>query len=167
MSHSCFFYRIWVTIDFFHLISVISYSESLESLSLITTREFSLLLFIVVRLYYTSDRKYFYICKILRVCSFKWYDHGLSSSRNSGEISGLRSGTASVVIRSSFPNNDSQPFFVPNNDTLTKFKGKHISLKKNVFSCFLLEIKQRCRWHFCRAYQALLNSKGSLKTNVD
>ena len=104
-----------------------------ESLSLITTREFSLLLFIVVRLYYTSDRKYFYICKILRVCSFKWYDHGLSSSRNSGEISGLRSGTASVVIRSSFPNNDSQPFFVPNNDTLTKFKGKHISFKKTRF----------------------------------
>ena len=113
-----------------------SYVKMVESLSLITTREFSLLLFIVVRLYYTSDRKYFYICKILRVCSFKWYDHGLSSSRNSGEISGLRSGTSSVVIRSSFPNNDSQPFFVPNNDTLTKFKGKHISLKKKPFFMF-------------------------------
>ena len=73
---------------------------------------------------------------ILGVCSFKWYDQGLSSSCNGEEISGLRSRTSSVVIRSSFPNNDSQPFFVPNNDTLTKFNRKHILFKKKRFSMF-------------------------------
>ncbi len=53
-----------------------------------------------------------------------------------GEISGLRSWTAFVVIRGTFPNFDVKPNSVPNNDALTKFKQKNYLLRKTFFLTF-------------------------------
>ena len=63
---------------------------------------------------------------IPRLSSFEWYINEFSSLMFDTEISGLRSWTLSVVIRSTVPNFDSKPFFVPNIDTYSKFKQNTI-----------------------------------------
>ena len=74
---------------------------------------------------------------IVGIWAFKWYNSDLFFQHYSGEISGLRSGTSNVVIRGSFPNNDTKPIFVPNNDTPAKFKQNNYLFRKTTFSCFL------------------------------
>jgi hypothetical protein len=49
------------------------------------------------------------------------------------EISGLRWRSSPVIIRYRFPNNDTQLFFVPNNDTLTKYMQKNYFYWKSLF----------------------------------
>jgi len=119
-------------IDFF--ISNERYSRTIEQVSLITTRKFSLVLFVVIRRYFTFDWKYFYICMISGLSSFEWYINEFSSSMSDREMSGLRSWAPSVVIRSTVPNFHSKQFFVPNYDTHTKFKQNPIFEIKQVFS---------------------------------
>ncbi len=70
--------------------------------------------------------------------SFEWYINEFSSPTFDREISALRSWTLSVVIRSTFPNFESKPFFVPNFDTYTKFKRNPIFKIKQVFLRFLI-----------------------------
>ena len=57
---------------------------------------------------------------------------------NGGDISGLRKGPASVVVRVHFPNNNTQLIFDPNNNTLAKFKLIYLFQEKNVFFTFLI-----------------------------
>ena len=145
---------------------VFSLWTSVESVSLITTGKFSHLLFDFVLSHFTFYWKYFYIWIIPGVSSFKWYDHGLSTSYWGGDISGLRSRTPSVVILCSFLNSDGKPNFFPNNDVLRKFKQKCIFLEKTFFHIFYLENKGGSRWQFCRASRVLPISKGSWRFNV-
>ena len=70
--------------------------------------------------------------------SLEWYINEFSSLMFDREISGLRSWTPSVVIRSTFPNFDSKPFFVPNFDTYTKFKQNTIFCEQTNFSRLLI-----------------------------
>jgi hypothetical protein len=116
----------------------VSHRHWVESVSLITTGKNSRLLFDSVLSHFTFDWKYFYIWIILGVSSFKWYDHGLSTSYYGGDISGLRSRTPSVVIKCSFLNYDGKPNFFPNNDILRKFKQKCIFFGKTFFLHFLI-----------------------------
>ena len=108
-----------------------------------------------VHSYFIYDLKYFYICMIPGFSSFEQYINGFSSPMFDREISGLRSWTTSVVIRSTFPNFDSKPFFVPNFDTYTKFKRNPIFEIKQVFYAFSSENEQRSLERFCRACQDL------------
>jgi hypothetical protein len=124
----------WVMLRIFSYFQV-----CVESISLITTGKCSHLLFDSVLSHFTLDWKYFYIWIILGISSFKWYDHGLSTSYCGGDISGLRSRTLSVVIKCGFLNYDGKPNFFPNNDVLRKFKQKCIFFRKTFFSHFLLE----------------------------
>ena len=52
---------------------------------------------------------------------------------NGGDISGLREGPESVVVRVHFPNNNSQLIFDPNNNTPTKFKQIYLFQEKKRF----------------------------------
>ena len=67
--------------------------------------------------YFIFDLKYFYICIIFRVSSFKWCTNSFSLICNGREIIGLRLSPAFVVISDTFPNYNSQLNFVPNNNT--------------------------------------------------
>ena len=57
---------------------------------------------------------------------------------NGGDISGLRKGPASVVVRVHFPNNNSQLIFDPNNNTPAKFKLIYLFQEKKRFFTFLV-----------------------------
>ncbi len=87
--------------------------------------------------------------------SFEWYINEFSSLMFGREISGLRSWTPSVDIRSLVPNFDSKPFFVPNFDTHTKFKQNPIFEIKQVFYAFPSGNEQRSPEQFCRVCQDL------------
>jgi hypothetical protein len=52
---------------------------------------------------------------------------------NGGDISGLRKGPASVVVRVHFPNNNSQLIFDPNNNTSKIQANLSFSRKKRFF----------------------------------
>ena len=77
--------------------------------------------------------------------SFEWYINEFSSLMFGREISGLRSWTPSVDIRS----------LVPNFDTHTKFKQNPIFEIKQVFYAFPSGNEQRSPEQFCRACQDL------------
>ena len=77
--------------------------------------------------------------------SFEWYINEFSSLMFDREISGLRSWTPSVDIRS----------LVPNFDTHTKFKQNPIFEIKQVFYAFPSGNEQRSPEQFCRACQDL------------
>ncbi len=87
--------------------------------------------------------------------SFESYINEFSSLMFDRDISGLRSWTPSVVIRSLVPNFVSKPFFVPNFDTYRKFKQSPIFEIKQVFYAFSSENEQRSLEQFCRACQDL------------
>jgi hypothetical protein len=78
----------------------------LQCISLIPSEKFYLLLFQLVRDYFTSDQKYFFIHKISGFSSFRWYIVRLSFLCFHGEISGLRKIPPPDAIRRYFPNYD-------------------------------------------------------------
>ena len=106
---------------------------SIEWVTLITTVKKLYDLIDSVYSYFTFDWNYFWICIILGVSSFEWWNNHLESMCNGGDISGLREGPASVVVRVHFPNNNSQLIFDPNNNTPTKFKQIYLFQEKCFF----------------------------------
>jgi hypothetical protein len=91
-------------------------SFAIETLSLITTEKFCLILFRLVSSCFTSNQKYSYIWMILGFSSFQCYINFPLLTSYHGEISGLRWRGSTTVIKYRFPNNEVQSFFDPNND---------------------------------------------------
>ena len=133
------------------MVNIMAFSNSLQSMSLITTLKKWHVLFDLTHSHFTLKSKYFYTCMILEVSSFEWYKNHFSLTHSRGEISGIGKQPASVVIRVHFPNYNSQLIVDPNNNTLIKCTQNCSFWEKTVFHDFWSKIKQRSHWHFCRA----------------
>jgi hypothetical protein len=80
--------------------------SGIQSLSLIKTGKFSIILFRLAFDYFTFKWKYFFIYMISGFTSFEWYNLIFFPTCYHGEISGIRSSSPPVVTKDKNPNNN-------------------------------------------------------------